>query len=196
VKVARTSYFPTYEFQAFHFYTGVSLRFPYTLLSFSHMTAGSGFAASDLLNANPQLDPLQKNGGPAQTMALLTGSLAINTADKSDALAYDQRGPRFARIVGCIIEIGAFCYAAPVSLPAGLAQIYGNLFSTWRFAGSPSEWSLVVAAPPRTNQTFSFSPSSPLAVLKPISGLVQRLDQLRAARVDDVPALSVIVEEQ
>jgi hypothetical protein len=66
---------------------------------------GSGFAASDLLNVNPQLGPLQYNGGPTQTMALLPGSPAINAGDNTGAAAYDQRG--FTRIVGTV-DIGAF----------------------------------------------------------------------------------------
>jgi large repetitive protein len=71
-------------------------------------TGGSGFAASDLLNVNPQLGPLQNNGGPTQTMALLPGSPAINSGDTADAPAYDQRGPGFPRIVNGSIDIGAF----------------------------------------------------------------------------------------
>jgi hypothetical protein len=56
-------------------------------------TGGSGFAASDLLNVNPQLGPLQNNGGPTQTMALVPGSLAVNGGDNTNAPVYDQRGP-------------------------------------------------------------------------------------------------------
>jgi hypothetical protein len=71
-------------------------------------TGGSGFAASDLLNVNPQLGPLQNNGGPTQTMALLPGSHAIDAGDNTNATAYDQRGPGFPRIVSGVIDIGAF----------------------------------------------------------------------------------------
>jgi hypothetical protein len=69
---------------------------------------GSGFAASDLLNVNPQLGPLQNNGGPTQTMALLPGSAAINAGDNTGAPAFDQRGTGFPRVVNGIIDIGAF----------------------------------------------------------------------------------------
>ncbi len=71
-------------------------------------TGGSGFAASDLLNVNPQLGALRNNGGPTQTMALLAGSPAIDAGDNTGAPAYDQRGPGFARIVNGTIDIGAF----------------------------------------------------------------------------------------
>jgi hypothetical protein len=69
-------------------------------------TGGSGFAASDLRNVNPQLGPLQDNGGPTQTMALLPGSPAIDAGHNANAPAYDQRG--YPRIVGGTIDIGAF----------------------------------------------------------------------------------------
>jgi hypothetical protein len=70
-------------------------------------TGGSGFAGSDLLNLDPKLGPLQNNGGPTQTMALLAGSPAIDAGDNTGASADDQRGPGFARIVGGTIDIGA-----------------------------------------------------------------------------------------
>jgi hypothetical protein len=75
---------------------------------------GSGFDPTDLLNINPLLGPLQDNGGPTQTMALLPGSPAIDAGDNTDAPDWDQRGEGFARIVGIIdpnnpvIDIGAF----------------------------------------------------------------------------------------
>jgi len=56
-------------------------------------TGGAGFAASDRVNVNPDLGPLQNNGGPTQTMALLPGSPAINAGDNTNAPADDQRGP-------------------------------------------------------------------------------------------------------
>jgi hypothetical protein len=67
---------------------------------------GSGFAASDLRNVNPLLGPLQDNGGPTQTMALLPGSPAVDAGDNSGAPATDQRG--LPRIVAGTIDIGAF----------------------------------------------------------------------------------------
>jgi hypothetical protein len=62
-----------------------------------------GTAASSI---DPRLGPLQNNGGPTLTMALLTGSPAIDAGNNSNAPAHDQRG--FARIVGGTIDIGAF----------------------------------------------------------------------------------------
>jgi hypothetical protein len=85
---------------------------------------GSG----DRTNINPMLGPLQNNGGPTQTMALLIGSPAINAGDNTGAPDTDQRG--FPRIVGGTIDIGAvedqpagqathLVYQAPASVVAG-----------------------------------------------------------------------------
>jgi hypothetical protein len=55
-----------------------------------------------------RLGPLQNNGGPTLTMALLPGSLAIDAGTNTNAPAYDQRGPGFARVVGSATDVGAF----------------------------------------------------------------------------------------
>jgi hypothetical protein len=52
----------------------------------------TGFGASDLLNRNPLLGPLQNNGGPTDTRALLPGSPAIDAAANDRCLFTDQRG--------------------------------------------------------------------------------------------------------
>jgi hypothetical protein len=69
---------------------------------------GSGFNGTDLLNVNPLLGPLQDNGGPTQTMALLPGSPAIDAGDNTGAPLWDQRGAPFRRVVNGVIDIGAF----------------------------------------------------------------------------------------
>jgi len=56
-----------------------------------------------------KLDPtLANNGGPTQTHALLAGSPAINTGSNPASLAFDQRGPGFARTSGAGTDMGAF----------------------------------------------------------------------------------------
>ena len=70
----------------------------------------------DLNNHDPLLGPLQNNGGPTQTMALLPGSPAIDggnpsgcTDNQGHLLTTDQRGmarPDPEDIVGC--DIGAY----------------------------------------------------------------------------------------
>lgn len=81
--------------------------------------------ATDITNANPQLGPLQNNGGPTPTHALLFGSPAIDKGSSSGA-ATDQRGVR--RPVddallpnatgGDGADIGAFERSAPAVVAA------------------------------------------------------------------------------
>ena len=63
-----------------------------------------------LLSGDPNLGPLQDNGGLTETHALLSGSIAIDAGDNAGAagLGFDQRGPGFDRIVNEIVDIGAF----------------------------------------------------------------------------------------
>ncbi len=70
----------------------------------------------DLNNTNPQLGPLQSNGGPTQTMALLTGSPAIDagnpagcTDNQGHLLKTDQRGqPRPDKLDTGGCDMGAY----------------------------------------------------------------------------------------
>jgi len=73
---------------------------------------GCNAIGSDLKNKNPMLGPLQDNGGPTQTRALLTGSPAIDAADDTAcadvAKSVDQRG--VSRPQGAHCDIGAYEY--------------------------------------------------------------------------------------
>ncbi|MGH2582693.1 MAG: sortase [Anaerolineales bacterium] len=65
----------------------------------------------DIIGFDPNLDSLANNGGPTQTMALLSGSLAIDAGDGTTCAAspvngVDQRG--VARPQGAACDIGAF----------------------------------------------------------------------------------------
>jgi hypothetical protein len=82
---------------------------------------------TDLVHVDPLLGPLQDNGGPTFTMALLPGSPAIGAGDPTNDPATDQRG--FPRLVNGTIDIGAFevqgtavsqlVVSAPSSVTAG-----------------------------------------------------------------------------
>jgi fibronectin-binding autotransporter adhesin len=58
------------------------------------------------VGANLNLQPLANNGGPTQTVALGSGSAAIDHGDPTTGLTSDQRG--FARVFGPAPDIGAF----------------------------------------------------------------------------------------
>jgi predicted outer membrane repeat protein len=64
----------------------------------------------DQINTDPVLGPLRNNGGHTFTHALLPGSPAIDAGDPNFTPPpfYDQRGPRFPRIVYGRIDIGSF----------------------------------------------------------------------------------------
>jgi hypothetical protein len=55
---------------------------------------------------NPNLGPLQSNGGPTPTCALLPGSSAIDAGDRLGVPVTDQRG--YPRLIGSAPDIGAF----------------------------------------------------------------------------------------
>jgi hypothetical protein len=61
---------------------------------------------TDLVNTDPMLGPLQDNGGPTFTHALLHGSPAIDAANNTGAPATDQRG--IPRPQGTTCDIGAY----------------------------------------------------------------------------------------
>jgi hypothetical protein len=64
----------------------------------------------DQINTAPLIGPLQDNGGPTLTHALLSGSPAINAGDPNftPPPLYDQRGNPFVRVFNGRIDIGSF----------------------------------------------------------------------------------------
>jgi len=69
-----------------------------------------GAAKSDLVGLDPKIGPLQDNGGPTWTHALLPGSPAIDAGDSTlyQVPTDDQRG--VPRPQGVAVDIGAFEY--------------------------------------------------------------------------------------
>jgi predicted outer membrane repeat protein len=87
---------------------GVVTSYGYNLSS----DDGGGYlaGAGDQINTDPLLGPLQNNGGPTFTHALLLRSPAINAGDPSftPPPSYDQRGSPFVRVFSGRIDIGSF----------------------------------------------------------------------------------------
>jgi len=73
---------------------------------------GGGYlnGPGDLVDTDPLLGPLQNNGGPTATYALLPGSPAIDAGDPNFTPPpfYDQRGPDFYRVRNNRVDIGSF----------------------------------------------------------------------------------------
>ena len=93
---------------------------------------GNLVATGDQINTDPMLGPLQDNGGPTFTHALLPGSIAVDAGDPNftPPTNYDQRGPGFSRVYNGRIDIGAFEVQptptpspTPTPTPAYAAQI-------------------------------------------------------------------------
>jgi hypothetical protein len=72
------------------------------------------------ITSDPLLGPLQNNGGPTFTHALLTGSPAIDAGNNSRGLTLDQRGAGYSRVAGPQSDIGAF--EAPIDGACGTAS--------------------------------------------------------------------------
>jgi parallel beta-helix repeat protein len=85
-------------------------------------SGGGGFTSTDLVGTatnpiDPKLGPLQDNGGPTPTMALLAGSPALNAGDPAQLGVADQRG--VARSGG--VNIGAYQASASALVVTGPA---------------------------------------------------------------------------
>ena len=105
---------------------GTLVRYGWSLIGTdagSVLCSLTGSGSSGYLNSLSLLGPLQNNGGPTWTHALLKGSNTIDGGDPVQGcidenavpLATDQRGA--ARPVGVRCDVGAFEYRPPLYLP-------------------------------------------------------------------------------
>ncbi len=169
-------------------------------------TDAAGFADTDLLGVDPQLGPLQGNGGRTSTMAPACGSPAIDAGDPDfqEPPDTDQRGAGYSRVVNEVVDIGAYevqdgaCGAAP---RAGL--VVGHT------AGPDATPALVLAGQVRTADATP----APVPVRAGRTTAVAALDRLfaslgaggdrlalsppthRARAADPAPALTLMGDE-
>ena len=82
---------------------------------------GGGYlnGPGDQINTDPLLGPLQDNGGPTFTHALLPGSPAIDAGDPNFTPPpdFDQRGDPYLRVVNDRLDIGSFEVQGPSPTP-------------------------------------------------------------------------------
>jgi hypothetical protein len=88
---------------------------------------GGGFLTgpSDQINTDPMVGPLQNNGGPTFTHALLPGSPAIDAGDPQFTAPpyFDQRGPNFWRVRNDRLDVGSFeVQAGAIPTPTATAS--------------------------------------------------------------------------
>lgn len=132
-----------------------------TGLAAAPVAISPGFNLIGASNApiDPILGPLQNNGGPTNTRALLVASPAINAGDPAFAPPpnTDQRGSGFNRVSGGRIDMGAFEVFFPSSLvvDAAVDENDGNYN-----AGDFSLREAISIANFRTGaETISFAPA-------------------------------------
>jgi predicted outer membrane repeat protein len=91
----------------------------YTYINYSAVDTTIGYTpnvnnANNIAPGTPLLlGTLANNGGPRQTIALLSGSPAINAGQTTTTLTNDGRGAGYARLVGSALDIGAYEVQAP-----------------------------------------------------------------------------------
>lgn len=83
-------------------------------------SCGFSSATHDLVGVSPQLGPLADNGGPTQTMALLSGSPAVDAGATISGISTDQRGGPRPEPPGGAFDIGAYEQGALVDLGIGV----------------------------------------------------------------------------
>jgi predicted outer membrane repeat protein len=121
----------------------------------------------DQINTDPMLGPLQDNGGPTFTHALLPGSPAIDAGDPSFAPPpfFDQRGPGFDRVSGSGIDIGSFevqVGGTPTPTPTATASATPTSTPTATGTASPTPTSTARPSPtPRSAPTPRPRPTPP-----------------------------------
>ncbi|MBI4750660.1 MAG: hypothetical protein HY774_19415, partial [Acidobacteria bacterium] len=99
----------------------------------------NGDPTGNILNVSPMLGALASNGGPTQTHALLTGSMAIDAGTATGTPSFDQRG--FGRSGNT--DIGAFEFngLAPTTVTS-MVRASGNPIC----AGALVDWTVTFGA--------------------------------------------------
>lgn len=141
-------------------------------LSFAGAGCPASFASSD-----PNLGPLQDNGGPAQTISLGTGSAAINQVPSSGAgcPTTDERGVRRPSGSGC--DIGAY-EVAPPTATTGRAKSVGASIATVTASVTPNAGVATVEFQFGTSKKYRSKPAVqhiggvvPVTVTRQLTGL-------------------------
>jgi hypothetical protein len=116
--------------------SGTVVSSDYNLISNNSNFTITGLTTHNIIGQNALLGPLQDNGGPTFTMALRTGSPAIDRG-KNFGITTDQRGrarpydfPNVANVTGGdASDIGAFELTPPILSIAALSG--GNVLLSW-----------------------------------------------------------------
>ncbi|HEY3861625.1 MAG TPA: choice-of-anchor Q domain-containing protein [Verrucomicrobiae bacterium] len=159
--------------------------------SFNLVQVNNGFAGGIVSAANPLLTPLQNNGGPTWTHALLNGSPAREAGGNGGVTAADQRGyPRIADGNGTgsfVVDLGAV-EAGLVRLDAGqeTAQERSLLGFKMFLTGETNRTYVIDASTDLVNWSHigadTVPPSGVITIFEPV-----RPSYYRAAALPSVP---------
>lgn len=90
----------------------------------------TGANSGNIFDVDPELGPLQNNGGPTFTHALADTSPARDAGSNPTGTAFDQRGTPFARVSGPATDIGAFEIQVPVPVNPTTTTVLARLNPT------------------------------------------------------------------
>jgi len=160
----------------------------YGTVAVTYSIVQGGYTGAGNIDTNPLLGPLQVNGGFTQTMALLTGSPAIDAGDNLTCATTDQRG--VTRPQGTHCDMGAYEYdprlyvnstATGQNNGSSWTNAYTDLQSALVAASSGNEiWVAAGTYKPttETDRTISFALKNGVAVYGGFAGT----ESLRAQR--------------
>ncbi|MFL5329378.1 MAG: beta strand repeat-containing protein [Gemmataceae bacterium] len=85
---------------------------------------------------DPLLSPLGNYGGKTQTMALKSGSPALDMGNNNFSLSFDQRGTGHPRVLGAAADVGAFegINTAPIATLGSAPSITSSGATTYSFS--------------------------------------------------------------
>ncbi|HKP01750.1 MAG TPA: choice-of-anchor Q domain-containing protein [Chthoniobacterales bacterium] len=136
----------------------------------------TGATGNDLINVDPLLGPLQNNGGPTATMALLLGSVAIDHGDPAfdpnsfaPPMMGDQRGA--PRLDNGRLDIGAY-EAEPPHFPSIDSLTAPQTVECTSWNGTPASVSVHV----------SDSRGHPLVIQWIVNNEIKQTDQIPAGQ--------------
>ena len=108
-----------------------------------NLVEDGSLTGKNVINQDPNLSPLQDNGGSTKTHALRSGSPAINAGDNSEIppdtqdlngdgdtgenIPYDQRGQDFGRLVNGNVDLGSYEFNASTSADISRGTLKKNL---------------------------------------------------------------------
>ncbi len=144
--------------------SGALSSLDYNLIQTTEGCTITGSGGNNIYGSDPSLGALQDNGGPTPTLALLTGSLAIDKGNPSgctdnlgEPLTTDQRG--YVRPVNGRCDMGAFEFgsAPPTPTPTPTRTPTRTFTATSTPTRTPTPTQTAAAATP--TRTFTRTPT-------------------------------------